>query len=131
MNSHIKLKYLTFVLFLCLGWTAESAYAYNRDSHQHITELAYSYLKLMDMCQPAEIDNTQACESECKEELLGQDLQRGYTCSCLDDFCGKAGPNCSQYEDGFSKYTCTQTCVEDEDDSQVQQCIQDPSCSAP
>ncbi len=137
MISNMKAKCLSLgIALLCLGWNIGSADAYNRDTHQHITEIAYAYLKLMDLCEPTEAIDTTECESQCIADFkaIAEPITT-YTCECLKDACEtyKASPiseTCGDITDGFEKYECVESCSET--DAAAVECRKDAdACPAP
>ena len=93
----------------CL-WSGQAA-AWGEDTHQHITELAFAYLKANASCQPISLtspDVFQACQADCKTRYSNQfTSESGYTCTCAELTCG---PRCDHLED-FARYECVSDCM--------------------
>ena len=110
----------SLVLSLFLGMlfaVPTHGFAYNRDTHQHIVELAYAYLKTMRMCEPIPYSDTEECEASCIEDFQKQDFYNkvdnsGYTCDCIEELCNfEERGACNDKENGFASYECTKACI--------------------
>ncbi|HEX7184833.1 MAG TPA: hypothetical protein VF756_23605 [Thermoanaerobaculia bacterium] len=107
------MRHLTIPVLAVLLLSPQTVSAYNRDTHQHLVELAYGYLKLVDLCEPvplAPLEDIAQCAAGCRT-TLGQVLREqggGYTCDCVETRCES---RCGG-ETGYSKYLCVNNCVE-------------------
>ncbi|QDG53242.1 hypothetical protein FIV42_21580 [Persicimonas caeni] len=113
-DMKFRLSHLVAAAFLLSSTFAFSpqALAWNRDSHQRITELAYAYLKLYSICKDADL-------TEGKRELYNREFENcagelrhssseGYTCESVQGYCEAKCRN----RDSYETYLCVKDCVD-------------------
>ncbi len=104
--------------------------AYNTDTHQHIAELGYAYLKAVDLCEPIPLgggDALATCSNQCTKVVLDNVRnmrEEGYTCSCAEAACETSCGGLT----GIDKFSCVEQCVAT---GVGQQCASDNSCESP
>jgi hypothetical protein len=107
------MRHLAIPALAVLLLSPGTASAYQRDTHQHLVELAYGYLKLVDLCEPVPL-GTPADVAQCVvgcRTTLGDELREqggGYTCECVEKRCES---RCGGKK-GYAKYLCVNDCVE-------------------
>lgn len=93
------------------------AWAYNEDTHQHITELAYGYLKAAALCDRIPVAGgaeIQTCVSTCEAAFTPPaGAQTGYSCGCARDTCGESPLSGCAGLTGLAKYRCVEDCMAD------------------
>ena len=120
-----------FLIVIAGPFLAHPAFAWNRDSQQHITEYAYAYLKAYSICKNPSITGNDCSVYDHAYDTCAQtmpDTSAGYQCGCADEYCGAT---CEHFE-GVLKENCITNCIEyGKQSEQVKSCIAHENCQEP
>lgn len=129
MNRILILGIVAFIMIVGVALPTTSQ-AWNRDTHQRITEFAYAYLKAYSICGDTSIadqDSYNDIFDACADTMPTAAQGAGYTCGCAQDQCAE---NCGKFK-GSERYLCVKLCADSQASSKPTGCVIEQQCAEP